>query len=102
MPLPCALNTSLRCMEAWQTQFLVLETVINFSVNEEEHGPIAQMCNPTFRASLPAEQLFCILGHLNLPSAFDIFQKVVCMLGALHRRSKFTNFCHDLKQNHLS
>ena len=24
------------------------------------------------------------------------------LLGALHRRSKFANFCHDLMQNHLS
>ena len=24
------------------------------------------------------------------------------LLGDLHRRSKFANFCHDLMQNHLS
>ena len=24
------------------------------------------------------------------------------LLGALNRRSKFANFCHDLMQNHLS
>ena len=25
-----------------------------------------------------------------------------CLLDALHRRSEFTNFCHDLMQNHLT
>ena len=25
-----------------------------------------------------------------------------CLLGPLHRRSKFANFCYDLMQNHLS
>ena len=44
----------------------------------------------------------------NAYCAFDIFQKVsfffffFVLFGALHRRSKFTNFCHDLTQNHLS
>ena len=31
-------------------------------------------------------------------STFDIFQKVVFLSGALYRRSKFENFCHDLKK----
>ena len=32
-------------------------------------------------------------------SAFMIFQKFFFFPGALHRRSKFANFCHDLMQN---
>ena len=35
--------------------------------------------------------------------AFNIFQNVFFfVLGALHRGSKFVNFCYDLMQNHLS
>ena len=30
------------------------------------------------------------------------FRKSFFLLGALNRRSKFVNFCHDLMQNHLS
>ena len=33
--------------------------------------------------------------------AFNIFQSRF-LLGALHRRSKFANFFHNLMQNHLS
>ena len=40
------------------------------------------------------------LFHCEIYCTFDIFQKVV--FGALHKRSKFANFCHDLIQNHLS
>ena len=37
---------------------------------------------------------FCHLNHCD-------FSESRFLLGALHRRSKFENFCHDIMQNHL-
>ena len=33
---------------------------------------------------------------------FQHFSESCFLLGTLHRRNKFANFCHDLMQNHLS
>ena len=39
---------------------------------------------------------FYISKHRRVYCAFNIFHKIFLPLGALHRRSKFANFCHDL------
>ena len=53
--------------------------------------------------ALPAVVFSCI--------KFPLVPKLLCfrhlsesrfLLGALNRRNKFANFCHDLMQNHLS
>ena len=43
--------------------------------------------------NLPGKYFLLCFRHLS-ESCF--------LLGALHKRSKFANFCHDLMQNHLS
>ena len=40
-------------------------------------------------------------GERQLYYVFDLSETLL-LLGALHRRSKFANFCHDIMQNYLS
>ena len=63
-------------------------------MNTQQHGVFASSNSVNYILSREVQ------GSLSY-YAFDIFHKVF-LLDALHRRSKFANFCHDLMQNHLS
>ena len=70
----------------------------------DESESIANSVDPDETAhNEPSHQdLHCLPSRYLFYCAFDIFRKVVFLLGALHRRSKFATICHDLMQNHLS
>ena len=59
----------------------------------QEKGFLEFLSDQPFRAHpLARPSLLC----------FRHFSESRFLLDALHRRSKFANFCHDLMQNHLS